>query len=151
MIALVLLAYLYAPTHVEVCRATVFGFDGDEFAGAPSSRAMWPRTVQPHHPGYAHRTLPDWTPATICTPWPWKCTTGVKLDAGPMGADYRGHWVIKRSGRDPGAWRGCVDLLPRLARDLGALPALDGRWAWSGQIMLFAWPQKAERFRGLVR
>lgn len=134
-----------APTAVEVCRATVFGHHGDRYAGG-RSRALG-RHVRPADRGYAHRTHPDWTLAVICTTS--RCTTARKIDTGPFGADHEGGWRLKRRRMEPGTWRGCVDLTPPVARELGATRVR----SWSRRVLVVAWPTRRrwrERWRFVV-
>lgn len=102
--------------HTESGYATVFACDGDPLAGGPT-RALG-RHVRPDDHGYAHRTLPDWTPAIIVHGWSWSIAP--KIDSGPYGAMVGDQWVIKRRHSEPGRWRGIVDVTPPVARDLGA-------------------------------
>lgn len=106
--------------------ASRYGEPGDRLAGGVAScryrmdRPSFRRAVSQ---GCAHRWLPCGTQIVLRNPQNGRSASCTVVDRGPYGAMYRGRWVIKRRERDPGTWRGVLDLLPPVANRLG----VDGR------------------------
>lgn len=120
-------AALLLPPGAEVGRASTFGQPGDRWAGGRMrcQRLMSPAAYRRALPyGVAHRRYPCGTELAIYDARTGRSSRGVVLDAGPWGAIHRGRWRIKRSEREPGRWRGVLDVLPPVARRLG-LTGLD--------------------------
>ncbi len=108
MITILLLATTLA------CNATIFGYPGDKWAGGDALALK--RPVNPTDMGIAHRTWPLGTTVMVYNPRTKLFAVGTVIDRGPYGAMHKGKWVLKRKRRDPGKWRGCVDLTPALAK-----------------------------------
>jgi hypothetical protein len=101
----------------QICTSTVFGYEDDPQKGGKAYCIH--RNLRPDDVGVAHRTLPCGTQLAIYNPRTGKMTTAVVVDRGPYGAVHKGEWVLKRTRRDPGRWRGCLDLTEGAARLLG--------------------------------
>lgn len=101
----------------ESCTASVFGYPGDRHAGGEA--LCLGREITDEDVGIAHRSLPCGTEVMLHNPRTGRTVTAKVVDRGPYGAIHAGKWVLKRRERDPGIWRGCVDLTPRAARRLG--------------------------------
>lgn len=102
---------------VQSCNASVFGMPHDKYQGGNLRCVQRP----PHNNdlGIAHRTLPCGTRVVIINQRTQKWAVARVMDRGPYGALYNGQWVLKRSNKDPGSWRGGADLLPAVAKKLG--------------------------------
>jgi hypothetical protein len=100
----------------ETCLSTIFGTPGDRWAGG---RTACTKELPGQAHGVAHRTFPCGTELLLHNPRTRKTARAVVLDRGPFGAMHKGKWLVKIRRRDPGVWRGCLDLTPSLARALG--------------------------------
>lgn len=95
--------------HHSVCKASVFGYKGDKMAGGDAVCVH--RRLKPGDVGVAHRTLPCGTKVVLMNPRNGKIAVATVMDHGPYGAiDDDGEWVLKRTNKDPGKWRGCLDM-----------------------------------------
>lgn len=101
----------------EVCTATEFGAPGDRWAGGHA--LLLKRPVEPDDMGVAHRTLPLGSAVVVQSVATSKLAIGRVIDRGPYGAMVDGQWAIKLRRTDPGTWRACLDLTPRMARAIG--------------------------------
>lgn len=101
----------------EICSSTIFGQPGDKWAGGDA--LYLGRPVNRHDEGIAHRTLPLGSRVLVRNLRTGKSTYATVIDRGPYGAIYRGKWVLKKRARHPGTWRGCADLTPRTAQNIG--------------------------------
>jgi hypothetical protein len=94
--------------------ATRFGDPGDHWTGEHLSC-----THQKMTPGQlvcAHRTLPCGSVVVLHNPRTSRLAVCEVLDRGPFGAIMPGgEWAVKIRARDPGIWRGIVDLSPAVA------------------------------------
>ena len=103
--------------HGRVCVASVFGYPGDQWAGGKA--CCIGRRVRPGDVGIAHRTLPCGTRVALMNPRTWRVIVAEVVDRGPYGARMAdGTWGLKMARRDPGRWRGCIDLTPAAAEAL---------------------------------
>lgn len=64
----------------------------------------------------AHRTLPCGTRLLIINLKTNLSTMCTVLDRGPYGAVYNKVWVTKIHRRDPGKWRGIIDMGPAVSK-----------------------------------
>jgi hypothetical protein len=101
----------------EVCVSTIFGYPGDQWAGG--NALLLKRPVNSRDLGIAHRTLPLGSEVLVYSQRTHRVSWAVVIDRGPYGAMYDGRWRLKKRRSDPGVWRGCADLTPRVARRLG--------------------------------
>lgn len=62
----------------------------------------------PMEPLVAHRWIPLGTYILVVSKDNQVCVP--VLDRGPYGADLDGQWVLKRRSKDPGNWRGLIDM-----------------------------------------
>ena len=102
--------------------ASRYGDPGDRYAGRTLTchRFMEPRSFRAAiAQGCAHRWLPCGTRLLVGNTRTGRIGACTVVDRGPYGAMHRGRWVIKRRARDPGTWRGVLDLLPPVASRLG--------------------------------
>ena len=107
---------------VQFGLASRYGDPGDNLAGRTLSchRSMaGPTFRRAVSQGCAHRWLPCGTRLLIQNAANGRIGICTVVDRGPYGAMHRGRWVIKRRERDPGTWRGVLDLLPPVADRLG--------------------------------
>ena len=118
LLRMMLLAFLGTPEiSVEKGLATRFGDPGDPLDGDRLSCVR--RPMLPGEHACAHRTLPCGTTLIVENPRTGAITTCAVLDRGPYGAILKnGKWVIKLRKKDPGSWRGVLDLSPSVARAL---------------------------------
>jgi len=102
----------------DVCVVSIFGGDADLHRGGPARYLG--RRVESHDRGVAHRTLPLGALVAVYLPRTRRVTLARVIDRGPYGARLDdGTYTIKRRARDPGTWRGCIDLAPATAAELG--------------------------------
>lgn len=113
MIATSLILTLYG-----TCFASTFGAPNDRQSGG-DARCVH-RPVRSSDVGVAHRTLPCGSRLFVMNPRTRKLIYAIVIDRGPYGATLpNGTWTLKRYRRDPGKYRGCIDLTPGAARALG--------------------------------
>lgn len=79
--------------------------------------------------GCAHRWLPCGTRLLVQDLRTGRAAACTVVDRGPYGAMHRGRWVLKRTAREPGRWRGILDVLTPVARRL-RLQGLDPIMMW---------------------
>jgi hypothetical protein len=116
----VLLAALFGLISIRYDRglATRFGDPGDQWAGKHLSCTH--QRMQPGQLACAHRTLPCGTTLILENPRNGRFAVCEVLDRGPFGAILpSGHWGLKIHRKEPGDWRGILDLAPAVARALG--------------------------------
>jgi hypothetical protein len=101
----------------ETCNATRFGRPGDKWAGGDALYLK--RPVGADDVGVAHRTLPLGAFVVVQNLETSKIAVGQVIDRGPYGAIHEGEWTLKRKKSEPGNWRGCLDMTPRLTEILG--------------------------------
>jgi hypothetical protein len=103
--------------HYDRGLATRFGDPNDRWAGKQLSCTQ--QKLRPGQLVCAHRTLPCGTTLILENPRTGRFALCSVLDRGPFGAILpSGHWGLKIHKRDPGAWRGILDLSPAVARAL---------------------------------
>lgn len=112
---------LEKPPQPQPCLGTIFGFEGDKYAGGEAVCVH--RKIRPNERGIALRDAPCGTRYKLTNPDNGRVTYAKVMDHGPYGAlikDRRGkvRWGIKRREQDPGDWRGCVDMSVQVAKDL---------------------------------
>lgn len=104
--------------HYDRGLATRFGDPNDHWDGKQLSCTH--EKLQPGELVCAHRTLPCGTTLILENPRNGRFALCSVLDRGPFGAILpTGRWGLKIHKRDPGAWRGILDLSPAVARALG--------------------------------
>lgn len=101
----------------ETCISTIFGTPRDKHAGG--NAVFLKRPVDDQDIGIAHRTLPLGKPIIVFNRRTRQASHGIILDRGPYGAMHEGKWFVKKYKHQPGTYRGCADLTPRLARRVG--------------------------------
>ena len=119
----------------ETCNATIFGYPGDKWKGGDSP--YWHRPILPTDIGVAHRTLPLGSKVRVTNVRNGRSTVARVVDRGPFGRrNVRGRWyngveVFRRARRrrrpiptvmaskGVDGWRGCLDLLPIVAKRIG--------------------------------
>ena len=104
-------------TNTETCKASVFAQKGDKWAGGRSPFLR--RKVRHTDWGVAHRTHPLGSWVTITNLRTRKTVQAQVIDRGPYGAVHQGKWRLKKRKTDPGKWRGCLDMTPPIAKELG--------------------------------
>lgn len=67
----------------------------------------------------AHRSLPCGTVVVIENMRTGALVAARVLDRGPYGAVLDGQWRVKIRARDPGTWRGILDMSPEVAKRVG--------------------------------
>jgi rare lipoprotein A (peptidoglycan hydrolase) len=120
----VLVAAFLGQTTLQYQRglATRFGDPGDHLSGKQLSCTH--ERMRPGQLVCAHRTLPCGTPLLLENPRNGRFAVCQVLDRGPFGAILpTGQWGVKIHRREPGAWRGILDLSPAVAKAL----AFNGR------------------------
>jgi hypothetical protein len=101
----------------EVGVSTRYGDPGDRLAGAHLSCTH--QKLQPGQLVCAHRTLPCGSIVMLHNPRTDRLAMCEVLDRGPFGAILpSGKWGVKLRKRQPGTWRGIIDLAPAVARAL---------------------------------
>jgi hypothetical protein len=122
VVKILVLALLGSPEVVSTKGlATRFGDPGDPLDG--NRLSCLHRPMQKDDFVCAHRTLPCGTPVVVQNPRTGKLAVCTVADRGPYGAILDGEWVFKFTRRDPGIWRGIIDLSPAVANAL----AFNGR------------------------
>lgn len=103
-----------------VCLATQFGHPGDGHGGRTPT-ILTKKPVTPSDIGIAHRTWPIGSVVLVANIRTNKSVLAVVIDRGPYGKlDAQGRWFNARKERSrEGAYRGCADLTPRLAKLIG--------------------------------
>lgn len=109
----IIISFLSFFSYDQTCIATTFGSPGDIHAGGDAMCIG--RKIDPKDIGVAHRTLPCGSMVIVRIPRTGKMMLATIVDRGPYGAMYEGQWLIKRKQEDPGEWRGCLDMTPRLS------------------------------------
>lgn len=111
-----LVAALFGLTTIHYDRglATRYGDPGDKLTGKHLSCTH--EKLQPGQLVCAHRTLPCGTTLILENPRTGRFAVCEVLDRGPFGAIMpTGQWGVKIHKRDPGDWRGILDLAPAVA------------------------------------
>jgi hypothetical protein len=115
---LVVACFGLAGLHYDRGMATRFGDPGDLMAGAHLSCTH--QKLKPGQLACAHRTLPCGTILMLENPRTHRFAMCEVLDRGPWWARLpSGQWGMKMSRREPGSWRGDLDLAPAVADALG--------------------------------
>jgi hypothetical protein len=97
--------------------ATVFGDPGDQLAGG--HLYCTGKKMEPGQLACAHRTLPCGTVVMLENPRTGRFAACQVLDRGPFGAKLEsGRWAFKIHEKDPGQWRGVIDLSPAVSQAL---------------------------------
>lgn len=111
----VFVSLITQPSHE--CLATNFGSPGDRHAGGKA--VCVGRKVGSDDIGVAHRSLPCGTKVVVYLGRTKRAALATVIDRGPYGATLDGVWFVKKTKDEPGKWRGCLDMTPRLAKILG--------------------------------
>jgi hypothetical protein len=101
----------------QVGMSSYFATKGDKMAGGPPA-CLGGKPFPRHGKFCAHRTLRCGSVVLVYMPRTGKTATCTVIDRGPYGAMYRGKWVLKTSRKQPGRWRGIIDLGPAVAKQL---------------------------------
>lgn len=106
------------PPKTNICTASVFGYQGDKMAGG--NAVCVKRRLTSSDIGVAHRTLPCGSKVVVQNVRTGKVAIATVMDHGPYGAiDDDGTWVLKRNKKEPGKWRGCLDMTRKLQELIG--------------------------------
>ncbi len=115
--ALMLAVFGSQPISSDHGMASRFGDPGDLYAGEHLSCTR--QKMGPNQMVCAHRTLPCGTPIVVENIRNGRIAVCAVADRGPYGAIMKsGRWHIKRHEKDPGTWRGLIDLSPSMAKAL---------------------------------
>ena len=102
------------PIAAERGLATRFGDPGDMLAGG--HLYCTGKKMEPGQLACAHRTLPCGTLVMLENPRTGRFAMCEVLDRGPFGALLEtGEWAFKIHRKDPGEWRGIIDLSPAVS------------------------------------